>query len=470
MFNKPFKSSGVLVIDNTLKATFLVLILIVTNLALIINKLSCLNFNLNINIIILGGIFIFVLIDTIINMINWNITYISYEDKKIRVYKNIVIKNMDEFFVKNISSIIMDETFIDKLFKVSRLKIYTYGSNNYSKDMEIVLNKDKCIKLRDEILSDLDEKLDHKLEEKKCDIKINFKNVILHSLFNIPFTKIFVIINAILLIFFTINKSSNIKEIVSNLLGIFITVFGIMLPVLYNFFKSLVTFYGLKLDRNGDFLHIKYGYFSTKRYIIPISKIKGIILNETFLSRIFNYVSVNIICPGLTDNNNELKAILPMIKRKNVNELMSKILYDDNYNINSNYIYQPKKTIKSLLFFTLVTYIIVLPILIIYKVELMYIILFILISSCMIIFLYYFKRIQVYDTYFTIATGVFVKKKVIIKYKDIKYFKIRKDPILNKYGINIIDVYITSGIKNRKHSLGYISYKDANNILKSIFV
>ena len=44
MFNKPFKSSGVLVIDNTLKATFLVLILIVTNLALIIININIFNY------------------------------------------------------------------------------------------------------------------------------------------------------------------------------------------------------------------------------------------------------------------------------------------------------------------------------------------------------------------------------------------------------------------------------------------
>ena len=470
MFSKPFKSSGVLVVDNTLKSTFLVLILLITNLALIINKIKSLNFNINTNLIIFGGIFLFILIDTIINMINWNITYISYQNKKIRVYKNIVIKNVEEFLIDDISAIITDETFIDKIFKVSRLKIYTFSSSKSKVDMEIVLKKNKCIEFRNKILDDLNKKLDYSLEDNNCDIKINFKNVFLHSLFNIPFTKIFVIINSILLIFYAINESSNIKEVFSNLLGIFITVLGILLPVLYNFFKSLVTFYGLKLDRNGDFLHIKFGFLSTKRYIIPISKIKGIVLKETFISRIFNYVSVNIIDPSLTDNNNELKAILPMIKRKDVNKFVSRILYDEKFNVNSNYIYQPKKAIKSLSIFTILVYIIVLPILIIYNVPIIYIILFVIISSCLMFFLYYFKRIQVYDTSFTISTGVFVKKKVVLKYKDIKFFKIRKDPFLDRYGINIVDVYISSGYKNRRHSLGYISYKDANNILKSIFV
>ena len=83
---------------------------------------------------------------------------------------------------------------------------------------------------------------------------------------------------------------------------------------------------------------------------------------------------------------------------------------------------------------------------------------------------YYFKKIEICDTYFSILTGVFIKKKVIIRYKDVKYFKIRKDPILNRYGINIIDVYITSGIKNRRHSLGYVEYNNAINILSRIFV
>ena len=470
MFEKPIKSSGIMVIDNTLKLTFVIVILLVTNLAIVLNKVRSLNFNLDVNIVIFGSIFIFVLITVIVNMIKWNIMYFSYSNKKIRVYKNIVIKDAIEFSIKNISAIVMEESFIDKIFRVCRLKIYTYGLNNYSCDLEVVYNKEKCLKLRDEIISDLEEKIDYELESNKCDIKINIKNVVLHSFFNLPFTQIFVIINAILIIFFSVNESSSIKDAFLNLLGELITVVGILIPVLYNFLKSIVTFYGLKLDRNGDFLHIKYGFLSTKRYIIPISKIKGIILKETLLSRIFNYVSVNVICPGITDNKNELKIILPMIKRKNVNELILKILYDNNYNAESKDINQPKEVIKSIIFYTLIVNAIILPILIYYNILNIYILAVILFSFVVIILAYYFKRIQVYDTYFTISTGVFVKKKVIIKYKDVKFFKIRKDPILAKYGINIIDIYITSGFKNRRHSLGYVNYNNANEVLSRIFI
>lgn len=469
MFKKPFKSSGVLVVDNTLKSTLFVLILFITNLAVILSKIRDLNFNLDVNIIVFGGIFVFVIITVIINMIKWNITYMSYKDKKITVYKNIVIKNKCEFCINNISSIIMEESFIDKIFKVCRLKIYTYGMNNYLSDFEIVYNKEKCIKLRDEIINDLNYTLDHKLEDKEYDIKINFKNILLHSFFNIPFTQIFVIINAILIIFFSISNSSDLKEIISNLLGILITVLGIILPVLYNFINSIITFYGLKIDRNGDFLHVKYGFLSTKRYIIPINKIKGIVLKETILSRIFKYVSVNIICPGITDNKNELKVILPMIKKKNVNNLIAKILYDSKYEIGSKYIYQPIISIKSIIFYTVILNIIVLPIFIYYKIISIYILLFLIVCIFFAIGAYHFKKIQIYDTYFIIITGVFVKKKVIIKYNDVKYFKIKKDPILSKYGINILNVYITSGIKNRRHSLGYVKYSDAINILGNIF-
>lgn len=468
MFNKPFKSSGIIVVDNTIKLTFVVLILLVTNLAAFLNKIRSLNFNLDVNIIIFGAIFI--LITVIINMIRWNITYMSYNNKKLTVYKNIVVKDMHEFSIKNISAMTMEESFIDKIFKVCRLKIYTYGVKNYFNDFEVLLNKEKCIKLRDEIISDLEEKIEYNLESKKCDIKIDFKNVILHSLFNLPFTQIFIIINAILIIFYSINESSNIKEIFSNLLGELITIVGILLPVLYNFFKSIVTFYGLKLDRNGDYLHVKYGFLSTKTYIIPISRIRGIILKETIFSRPFNYVSVNIICPGITDNKNELKIILPMVKKKNVNELISKILYDNKYNIQNKYIYQPKEVVKVISLYILVINSIILPIFVYYSILNIYILAILICSVIGIILGYYFKKIEICDTYFSILTGVFIKKKVIIRYKDVKYFKIRKDPILNRYGINIIDVYITSGIKNRRHSLGYVEYNNAINILSRIFV
>lgn len=469
MFHKPFQSSKVIILDNTLKSTWLVLVLIMTNIAVIINKMKSLNFNLDSNLIIFIVILLFVCINFIRNIIQWNITYVAYQNKVITVYKNIVDQNKYEFSIKNISSVIIEESFFDKVFHVCRMRIYTYGAYNFANDMEFVIHKEKCLALRDQILQDLGRKLDHPLEDKKCDIKIGLKNIILHSFFQIPISQITILVNVLLIIVTTIHDSSGIQDIFYNLLGIFITVFGIMLPVLYHFLKSIFTFYGLRLDRNGEFLQIKHGFVATKRYLIPIDKIQAIVLNETFLSRIFQYVSVSFISSGISDNKNEIKLLFPMMKQRKVNQLIQKILYDQDYNISSQYSYQP---LKSVYFFALTIMVIntfLLPIMVYYGVSSIWSITCILLSFMIIYFLYYFKRIQIYDTYLSVITGVFLKKKVILKYENVKYFKVKKDPILGKYGISRIDVYITSGIKNRKHSLGYVSYKNAQKVLERIY-
>jgi uncharacterized membrane protein YdbT with pleckstrin-like domain len=222
----------------------------------------------------------------------------------------------------------------------------------------------------------------------------------------------------------------------------------------------------LCIDRNGDFLSIKYGYFLSKSYIIPISKINGIILNETILSRLFNYVSINLNCSGISDNKNELQIILPMIKYSDVNTFVRKILYDQNYNVDYNYHYQPLKSVYSFIAVILIVNLFILPILILYNISKIYIFILMIVSIISLYFMYYFKRIQLYDTYLVISTGVFLKKKVIIKYEDVQYLKIKKDPLLYKYGISIIKMYITSGLKNKKHTLGYVNYNDTNIILE----
>ena len=60
MFNKPFKSTFIGVIDNTLRMTWLATVLIITNFAIIVNKINEFNSSIDANLLIIILLAIFI--------------------------------------------------------------------------------------------------------------------------------------------------------------------------------------------------------------------------------------------------------------------------------------------------------------------------------------------------------------------------------------------------------------------------
>lgn len=463
MFKKPFKSSSFQIIDNTFKFIIIALIVLITNSTMIISKINSFNFNINVNILIIVLLAIITITLLIINVIKWKITYVSYYNKKITVYKNIFIKNMYEFTVNNISSIVIEQSIFERLLKVIRIKIYSNVSNNYLNDLEIVVNNNDGNNLIEKILQDLNYISNYNKHIENNNVhknRVSFKRIIFHSFSTIPFNQIFIIVNAISIIILSLKNVNYLRYAWKNTLKTIVTIFGILLPVFYDLLKSLSNLYGFCIIKENNILNIQSGLIVKKKYIVPISKIRGVILKETVISRVFNYVTLNILCSGITDNKNELRITLPMIKKENINNFMNEILEYNNYNLGLKCNIQNNKSIY--LYICILTAIAFIEtiVFIIYKQNYWNILVVFSFNILLGIFLFFFKKYRYNDEYIEAISGIFIKKIVNIKYVDIKYFKIRKIGKLKK-----LEVYIISGIKNRRHSLGYVKDKDLKDIV-----
>lgn len=469
MFNKPFKSNFIGVIDNTLRMTWLATVLIITNFAIIVNKINELSRDIDANLLIIILLFIFILVMFICFFIDWKITRISYKDGVVTVYKNLVFKDKYEFCIDKISSIVLEENIFEKIFKVNKVRIYTNARNKYKEDMYFIVKKSDALLFRNKIFKDMfkNENIDI-IDKSNYDVKYKFWNILFHSICNISLTYMIIVVNVILLIFSMINDGSIVKEIMYNLLGFLITIFAIILPVVYSLVSNVLRYGRFQLRKNKKVLLIDYGFFNKKSYIIPISSINGFLITETFISRVFGMKSLKIICAGISNKKSELPFLIPMSSKRRIEKVINNIFPELEYNLKSKTNYQPNSvniiSIILIIVFDIVFFFIAKN----FKLSFFYTVLIIAVSFVLIVIIYYFKRIKIEDKYISISSGFILKKISILFYNRIKMVKVSQGPISKKFDIYLFNVYIMAGMFDSKHSLGYLLSSKINYIQNKI--
>lgn len=457
MFNKPFKSTFIGVIDNTLRMTWLATVLIITNFAIIVNKINEFNSSIDANLLIIILLAIFIIVMFICYFIDWKITRISYENGVITVYKNLVFKDKYEFCIDKISSIVLEENIFEKLFKVNKVRIYTNARNKYKEDMYFIVKKNDAINFRDKIFKDMFETEDTNIiKDENYNIKYSFKNILFHSICNISITYMVIVVNVILLIFSMIKSGTIMKEIMYNLLGFLITIFAIILPVVYSLFSNVLKFSRFHLRKADKVLLIKYGIINKKSYIIPISSINGFVITETFISRIFDVKSLKIICSGISNKKSELPFLIPMSSKKRIEKVINVIFPELNYNIKSKTNYQPNAVNIISIFLIVILDIVFFFVAKNLELSFFYTVLAIAVSFILIVIIYYFKRIKIEEKYILISSGFILKKISILLYNRIRMVKVSQGPISRNFDIYLFNVYIMAGLFDSKHSLGYL--------------
>lgn len=469
MFNKPFKSTFIGVIDNTLRMTWLATVLIITNFAIIVNKINEFNSSIDANLLIIILLAIFIIVMFICYFIDWKITRISYENGVITVYKNLVFKDKYEFCIDKISSIVLEENIFEKLFKVNKVRIYTNARNKYKEDMYFIVKKNDAINFRDKIFKDMFETEDTNIiKDENYNIKYSFKNILFHSICNISITYMVIVVNVILLIFSMIKSGTIMKEIMYNLLGFLITIFAIILPVVYSLFSNVLKFSRFHLRKADRVLLIKYGIINKKSYIIPISSINGFVITETFISRIFGVKSLKMICSGISNKKSELPFLIPMSSKKRIEKVINVIFPELNYNIKSKTNYQPNAVNIISIFLIVILDIVFFFVAKNLELSFFYTVLAIAVSFILIVIIYYFKRIKIEEKYILISSGFILKRISILLYNRIRMVKVSQGPISRNFDIYLFNVYIMAGLFDSKHSLGYLLPSKINYIQNKI--
>lgn len=93
---------------------------------------------------------------------------------------------------------------------------------------------------------------------------------------------------------------------------LFCYIFGVLL--------TIIKYYGYKLRRKGDYLHIQYGLLNIRHITVPITRVQAVVENRSFLRTLFGYTSFSFIITSDQNLKNEdytngKVMILPFIKK-----------------------------------------------------------------------------------------------------------------------------------------------------------
>lgn len=457
-----FRSSILSVFDNTLKFTWIATFLIITNFAIIVKKINEFNMNIDVNLLLMIFLSIFIISVLIFYFINWHISRYEIKDEMIIVYKNIFVKDRKVILINNIANIGLSKNVFERLFKLTRIKIYANERNKVFYDFEAVLTKADFNKYIEPFMRKSN--IDTINKSKKFNIKFNLLEIFKHSFLSIPISSIVVIVNFILLIFNMIGDGNFLKEVMYDFLGLIITLIGFIFPVIYSILKNVLKYINFTIRRNGKVIHISYGLFTLKEYIVPVKKINGIIIDVSLLSKIFGCYKVNIINSGIGDKKSEIEMIFPISKKTKCMRIMNLILPE--YSIDMNHKRQPFETIVIITIkVILLMLILVIPVIYIDARLALFISLFLFL---LIFIIYYIKRIIISDKCICVINGIFVKRIRIIMYNKIENIEIKEGIISKKIGLCKVYMQILADIKNNRISSGYITKSDAVKIIKNI--
>lgn len=464
MFDKPFRLHFSSVIENTLSLSWVILILVITNIMGMSQEIESIARNEAILAIsVLLGI---ILLIFIINCIRWAKTYVILDEDTIIIEKRLLMSKKTTIGIKNISTVNLEQNLLQRVFRTYKIKLDTNSLTTANEtDVKIVLKKDVAIKLQEKIVRMINNNDEVVLDEQeKYDIEYDFDKVVKHSILNIPiFAIIYAIIIVILLGAGFIIEGSGIGNTFQRLF----TILFMVVPAAYAMIGGILKLYGFKVRRDKDKLNIRYGLITKKKYTIPIDKINAIVIRQPVLARIFRKYTVEIINVGMGEGQQESPVLFLMGSKKEISDKMKQILPE--IEIGEETEPQPIKALVPISIKVIITTLIFLiPSLIFIPYLSVSIIGFAVLSGML---MYITRRIGVYDDYIKIVNGIFARKFTIIKYEKIQHITIRKSILTEKLNIEKADISILAEVTKVKHYTGYFEInkyeKIAENMIES---
>lgn len=450
-----FRASFLSIFDNSFKLTFIVSLVILTNLAIITKKLNEFNLSINVNVAIILFLCLFLIILFVYYFMSWQIKRYEINEKSIVMYKNIFVRDRKEILINNIANICISENIFERIFKLKRIRIFEYAKDKMFCDFEVVV----CDKIYCKYILNI-----LKRNNITYSKKFKFSEILKHSFLSIPISSIVVIVNFILLVFNMINDGSFAKEIMYDFLGLMVTLIGFVFPVIYNTSKNVIKYFSYKISKDDTKIYISYGIFTRKEYIIPTNKINGIIVDVSLLSKIFRCYKVNIINAGIGDKKSEIAMLFPICNLKKSRKIFKKCFSDYNLKIDKKR--QPYETLVVISAkIMILMLILVIPAIYLNIQIAMYISFFLL---ALIVLIYLIKRIMITDKHISIINGIFVKRIIVIKYNQIENLEIKQGIISKRFNLYKVYLSITADIKNRTLSTGYITQQDLTHLLELV--
>lgn len=394
---------------------------------------------------------------------------------KIECQRGVFFRKKSILEYKKIHAVNKKQNLFHRLFKIAVLTLDS-GSANTGHTAEILIVENDCVvdKLVEEIKLrqsgnyqelETEREVIEKIERENL-YNFTAKSKVLYSVINAVTTlAVLLVITALVSVLFglalplllKVLHVENLVLILNILIISIISYIGVGIFVfIVSILVSFLTYYKFSVYKNENDIEINYGFFVNNKNTFKLNRIKGVVITQNLIQKLFKFVSVKLEVIGYTEStNNENNAqsmgvLFPLCKESEVDENIKLVL--PNYVPDKKQVrakkYFPFVSWSSLFVsvFSLLAIIVVALELVIFKVATDTILTVVLILTLTLVLIlslmllgglleYYNNGIAVNGNKITIINGGFTKNTTVINRKHVVGIEDITTPMRKKAGI-----------------------------------
>ncbi len=306
------------------------------------------------NIILIGCVFTVLIL--IYNILIWRTDVFYIKEDILYNNKGLFIKKEVKIPLKNIATVDFEETFLQRVLKVTTLKIDTFNVSD-GQDLNVVLNNKDAIEFKKALIITDNKVLQEQItsEHIKVDEEVLYhldkKDLLVFSTIKGSFLFMISTLLSLIALISEIGED-NINNFVESITLSTIVLFIISLVLIFilklvaiafNYFK----YYDFKLKKDNSKIQISYGFFTKKNYTLNLDNLHAIKIKQSIGQIIFKKSTLSISTFGYGDDKTEEAILFPHIDEDNIDDILNglfpKFVYNgDKHRINKKYKFRYK--------------------------------------------------------------------------------------------------------------------------------
>ena len=447
--------------------------------------------------IILAGAGVLVLFGIVVGLqvFRWAKTWITIQDQAIVIEVNTLKCKKNTIGIKNISNINLEQNLFEMLMGTCKVKMDTNSmSTADSTDVKIVLKKGQAQEFKELILkmigenqvvkahgaqNDVAEKNDIYADEMNRQGNVpgaGIEEMMIQGIFSLKLISIPLVILSIIgvvsMISETLQEGAAAEGILSVLSSILlIGLFGA--SVFWDIVKGFIRYYGFRIFRIEDRLHISFGLLKKVSYTIPVDKINAVKLVQSPQARVAKKYMAELVNVGLGDDDKEEQSFFLLYdKKERVLEKIRILLPEFADELETEVRRQsPKVWIVWLLPMFEYLAVVTSVMLILSEVMREEMLIVIAIAATITVFImmyvvgnYFTRGCYVGEKSLKIVEGNFGKRILLVKYSKVQYLETKQSFLAKYFHIQKGEIYLLASMKNRIHNIPYFPEEDVETI------
>lgn len=403
----------------------------------------------------------------------WAKTYISIEENTLVIERNTINKKRNTIGLKNVSNVNLEQNLLEMILGTCKVKLDTNSLSTADEtDVNIVLKKSDAEQFRVWVLAKADvPQSQDAFDRDGADavIHASIGELMLHGLFSIRIFNL-ILVAGVLILCIDAYQNEGIPSF-----DVILSILAFLALILWPMIKEFIKYLNFRIERKKDKVYLSYGVFKKVAYSVPVDKINGIKLSQTWIARITGHYMVEIVNVGMDDDEKEANTFfLPYNELEAIQNQLHLLLPEFDGAIEIKEEKQPG-----------VIWLLSLPWLALYIV--MTVVIYLIVEAYTpgasikygVIFVavvlliwrtitkladFLTKAIKVDEKFLKIVNGRFGRSVLFVKYDKIQYVTGRQCVIAKHFGIQKGTISLLASMKNRIHELPYFKENDMEQL------